>query len=435
MEKIKDLATGKSKEELRELLTALQQKIAEADVDFPHVSDKGAVEPRVENTLALLRHYDIGVRYNEMTKDVEIDIPDKDFHPDTKRNTQLIEIIDRARHHGIRYKTDIDEHIQLIAQDNAFHPARDWILEKPWDGTSRLPDLLNTITSDTPVKDLVLRRWLISCVAALFEPNGVKSEGLVVLSGRQGSGKTTWVKNLVPGKDWVLDGAMLNPSDKDSVLNCVTHWIVELGELGSTFRKSDVDALKAFITRQRDDIRPPYARKIDSYARRTVFFGTVDIDDFLVDTENRRFWTLQIDEVDAFHGLDLQQLWAEIHELYRAGERWYLDREEQRLLEASNKYFDALTPVKEVLTERVSDPQKTGSESNQYIGIRDLLIQLGIHNPTKADMNEGAQFLTREGYRRQSDTKRFWVSIDATTASLPRERRKADSNNVINLLS
>ena len=48
---------------------------------------------------------------------------------------------------------------------------------------------------------------------------------------------------------WLLAGATLNPSDKDSVNQAVSHWIFELGEIESTFKKSDIDQLKAFVTK------------------------------------------------------------------------------------------------------------------------------------------------------------------------------------------
>ena len=46
---------------------------------------------------------------------------------------------------------------------------------------------------------------------------------------------------------YIKDGITLNPSDKDSVMQCVRNWIVELGELDATFRKSDIASLKSFI--------------------------------------------------------------------------------------------------------------------------------------------------------------------------------------------
>jgi putative DNA primase/helicase len=110
-------------------------------------------------------------------------------------------------------------------------------------------------------------RWLISGVAAVFMERGFQSQGVLTLTGRQGLGKTRWLKSLVPNRDWIKDGVVLNPKDKDSVLQSVSRWIVELGELDATFKKADVAALKAFITMEEDVLRQAYAQKTDKYQR------------------------------------------------------------------------------------------------------------------------------------------------------------------------
>ena len=63
-----------------------------------------------------------------------------------------------------------------------------------------------------------MSKWLLSCVAAVYEPSGVALEGILVFQGEQGLGKTLWFKRLADyDKGWLLEGATLNPSDKDSV--------------------------------------------------------------------------------------------------------------------------------------------------------------------------------------------------------------------------
>ncbi len=71
----------------------------------------------------------------------------------------------------------------------------------------------------------------------------------------------------------MLEGATLNPSDKDSVKRAVSHWIVELGEIESTFKKSDIDQLKAFVTARTDELRLPYDRAFTTYQRRAAFYA------------------------------------------------------------------------------------------------------------------------------------------------------------------
>ena len=74
-----------------------------------------------------------------------------------------------------------------------------------------------------------------------FSDRGVAAQGILVLQGAQNIGKTTWLKKLVKGgPDVFLEGAVLQPDNKDSVLRVISHWIVELGELDATFRKADL---------------------------------------------------------------------------------------------------------------------------------------------------------------------------------------------------
>jgi putative DNA primase/helicase len=66
---------------------------------------------------------------------------------------------------------------------------------RPWDGQSRLQAFLDSITSaDKSLKEMLMKKWLISCVAAACEPNGVSLEGILVFQGAQGLGKTLLVQ-------------------------------------------------------------------------------------------------------------------------------------------------------------------------------------------------------------------------------------------------
>ena len=78
---------------------------------------------------------------------------------------------------------------------------------------------------------------VVSCVAAC-ETNGVELEGIWV----KGKDSVNLCLNACVIKPAGVEGATLNPSDEQRPLS---HWIVELGEIESTFKKSDIDQLKA----------------------------------------------------------------------------------------------------------------------------------------------------------------------------------------------
>ena len=81
---------------------------------------------------------------------------------------------------------------------------------------------------------------------------------MIVLQGEQDIGKSQWFMSLLPGhQEMGRQGALLNPQIKDSILDVLSFWLVEIGELDGTFRKADIAALKAFITTGTDSIRFP----------------------------------------------------------------------------------------------------------------------------------------------------------------------------------
>lgn len=170
-----------------------------------------------------------------------------------------------------------------IQDDCKYNPVREWILSKPWDGTDRFRELADSLvlkdTYPADFRDVLLRRWLVSCVAAALagDRDLLQFRGVLVLKGPQAMGKTKWLQGLVPeGSGWFFSGHTLDTRDKDNVAKCISHWIVELGELDATFKAQDVSRLKSFITQESDIIRLPYAPKPSKYMRRTVFCGSVN---------------------------------------------------------------------------------------------------------------------------------------------------------------
>lgn len=415
----------------KEAKKLIKQKTAIEQTDWIHytVSETGVLKPKVhvDNTRLVLSRRGIVVKYNEMTKDYDITIPGYSFHPDTETNTKFFTIKNIVREEDLPV-TDVDEHVQLIAE--SYSPVKDMIESKKWDGRDRIDDLCNTITSTNPIKNQLIRMWLIGAVAAVYEVEGVNSQGVLVLGGAQGRGKTTWGRKLVPEPDMFLEGAVLDPTNKDDVLDVVSHWIVELGEIGSTFKK-DINRLKAFLTKSKDRVRPPYAAKVNQYARRTVFFGSVDEMEFLVDEAgSRRFWTIWIDDVDYNHNIDMQQVWAQVYELYRQGERYYMTRTEQQQLEKSNNRFKLIDPVHELLERYVRHPSnaKRGDEII-YENSTNLLLLCGKREPKKADTKSAGSWLRQNGFEygagEKTNFRRWAVAMNKSHVKLMLEKIEA----------
>jgi putative DNA primase/helicase len=219
---------------------------------------------------------------------------------------------------------------------------------------------------------------------------------VLTLQGPQGIGKTAFVASLVP--DPVLRERIvkldhhLDPQDKDSQLGAISNLIVEIGELDSSFRK-DIARLKGFITRDSDSIRRPYARANSDYPRRTVFAATVNASDFLQDeTGNTRFWTIPVIRIAYEHQIDMQQVFAQLRVDLDNGARWWLTREEEALLNDSNRNHLATSPIREGIMELV-DLDRLHGDDGQLMTTSDVLRKLGIDHPRNGQNREVAAIL------------------------------------------
>jgi hypothetical protein len=398
----KDIATGR-KAESKPAAGEAEQPTQYVDptcgvnmFGWPDMSGKQQPLGTRPNVAYLMSQYGITARYNEIKKGVELTFPTRTFFGDTAQENALVELSSLCSK-NLLPKGDLTAYVKNIACDRAYSPVRDWIESKEWDRESRLPALLATLTTrpeNVALKDALVRRWLISAVAAAYRPNRFEAHGALVFTGPQGAGKTTWFARLAPESlGVIMVGASVDPSDKDSVTRVVSHWIVELGELDATFRKADIAKLKAFVTLAVDKLRRPYDRLESEYKRSTVFGGSVNEDRYLVDdTGNRRWWTVPVVKVDYQHSIDMQQLWAEVLTLYQAGEQWWLTKAENEALTLLNEQHEAVDPVMEKIQRRF-DFETNGPLRRSQMTATEVLVSIGYDKPNKAQATHASKVL------------------------------------------
>lgn len=228
----------------------------------------------------------------------------------------------------------IDDAAALVFQRNSFHPVRQFLEGLAWDGVPRIdrlaPDYLGA--EDNIYTREALRKHLVAGVARIYEP-GIKYDMMVVLVGKQGKGKSTFIRKLAMDR-WFSD-SFTTVQGKEAFEQLQGAWMVEAAEL-SAFKKSEVESVKHFVSKQSDRYRPAYGRTVETFFRQCIFWGTSNPADFLKDsTGNRRFNPIDThferapkdviysDEFDK----EVPQIWAEAVALYRAGEKLYLSQE------------------------------------------------------------------------------------------------------------
>ncbi|MGY1520157.1 VapE domain-containing protein [Luteimonas sp. A482] len=347
-----------------------------------------------ENLARLVDAYGVQIRYNELSRDIEVSVAGRLRDGELARNTNLALVEDLCRINNYPH-TQAAGNIQAVAERSAYNPAIDWIRSTPWDGKTRFETLFECLTLTDPSKAQIswtlFCKWLRGAAAILCGRASKFEHVLVLVDPTGGIGKTRFFNTLCPPA-FQADGVALNVNDKDSILHVVSKWLVELGEIGATFSKSDTEALKAFLSRSFDEVRPPYARAANQYPRRTAFFGSVNNVRFLMDdTNNRRFWPIEVSAVDYQHGIDMQQVWAEALHQVEAGERWHLNPDENRAVGEYNEGFRSMDRVEELI---LASYDKDALPS-RYLSATDVLEEVGVQHPKQTDTRRASALLRK----------------------------------------
>ncbi len=377
---------------------------------FPKVTittNKVIVNGSIENLEFLLREYGITCRFNMLTREDEITIPGIQFTPDNAANCAIQHVINLCINNNVP-KGDVVGHLKAIADRNSYNPILKWIDSEHWDGIDRLSAVIQGVEVPelySSVRDMYLKKWFMCAVGMLN--NGLNGEildyeGILVFQGTQGLGKTMWFKNLVPKelRHLIRDGLELDLNSKDSRMTFASHWLVELGELDATFKKSEISALKAFTTMASDRIRRPYDRVDTILYRRTVMFASVNDEQFLQDTTgNRRFWCLPTTKLTMPEKFNAQQFWAQVKvELDNAGgpmeKPWFITGKDAVRRDNANALFSVTDPLEESLLASID----LDGEYRDFRGTATAYCKLvGINNPSRAQLSNVKNILKSYG--------------------------------------
>ena len=305
------------------------------------VDNRGRILPVLANVMTALRaapELAGAVAFDDMMKApiLTAELPIVDGHPgpdgtDTLprpvRDTDVSQIQEWLQHAGLEKvgRETCHQAVDLRAQEEAYHPVRDYLNGLHWDGERRLHRWLSYYlgADPSPYHAGIGPMFMTAMVARIFEP-GCKADYMMVLEGAQGARKSTACSIL--GGEWFSDNLPDVTDGKDVSQHIRGKWLIEIAEMSAMSRAEDA-ALKAFISRPVERYRPSYGRKEVIEPRQSVFIGTTNKSTYLRDeTGGRRFWPVKVGTVDTDAlAHDRDQLFAEAVSAYRSKARWWPD--------------------------------------------------------------------------------------------------------------
>lgn len=228
-------------------------------------------------------------------------------------------------------KRQLQDALDILFTKNTYNPAIDKLESFQWDGVDRLSNWLTDYLhaqfvphSDEHIQTLG-KILLIAIVARVFD-SGCKSDIVPIIYGAQGIGKSTFAKAI---SDAILKDSFLELTgdidNNETAYKLAGKIIVEMPEL-SAMKKTDIEGLKAFFTKQADEARWKYDREPKKIPRTCTFIGTSNIWECLPDTTgNRRHIMVNMPQkidLPNFKSV-LPQLLAQAVHLFKNGEKWY----------------------------------------------------------------------------------------------------------------
>lgn len=322
-----------------------------------------------------------------------------------------------------------------------YNPFQSYLKNLPrWDGKSdpiaHLAATVETTRPDYWAK--CLKKWLVAVVACAINEKKA-NHTVLLLSGAQGLGKTTWLRNLVPPllRNYVFSGN-LDPTAKDSSLLMSDCFLIILDELSGQTRV-ELNQLKALITKDSILERRPYARNAELFVRRASFAATVNDSQILTDrTGSRRFLCFETIRIDYLTQPDHAAIYAQALALYKEGfQYWFADSDITEINE-NNEPFQQSSPEAELFYTYFRKPIRL--EASLLMSASEIVAKIGEHirfSVTTMSVNLVGRLLKRDafssvvrhGKRLYSVYELSFDQIDARRKGLGHDPSEADYSN------
>jgi predicted P-loop ATPase len=269
------------------------------------------------------------------------------------------------------------------------------------------------------------------------------NQTVIVFSGKQGVGKTTWMENLVPGelKQYLFSGT-INPNNKDTLIHLSECLLINLDEL-ENLNRSEIGSLKELITKTHIRIRRAYGHNNETLPRCASFAGSVNTAQFLNDTTgSRRFLSFEVTDIKYDHKVSLNDVYSQALHLFKSGFRFWFNRDEIGAINQNNEQYQLRSPEEELLLTWFEPCTK--EQANAFLTASQILAKLADKakiNVSDSSVNKLGKALIKNNYLRFKSNGKLlyalrelqWEEVDIRNRSMVEEfsgnLHKPDANS------
>jgi hypothetical protein len=383
---------------------------------------------RVENFLLLKYRF----RNNTITGRLEYRfLTKKVWHQvnDYIENSMLRELLKN------KVRTNMSGLRNLLYSDfcELFNPFTTYFESLPdWDEkTDHIAELAETITTThQELWHTCFKKWLVAMVGCVLDEHTI-NQTVIVFSGKQGVGKTTWMENLIPVelKQYLFSGT-INPNNKDTLIHLSECMLINLDEL-ENLNRTEIGSLKELITKTHIRIRRAYGHNNETLPRCASFAGSVNTAQFLNDTTgSRRFLSFEVTDIKYDHKVSLNDVYSQALHLFKSGFRFWFNRDEIGAINQNNEQYQLRSPEEELLLTWFESCTKEGA--NAFLTASQILAKLADKakiNVSDSSVNKLGKALIKNNYLRFKSNGKLlyalrelqWEEVESRNRSLIEE--------------
>ncbi|ADY54035.1 virulence-associated E family protein [Pseudopedobacter saltans DSM 12145] len=320
-----------------------------------------------------------------------------------------------------KVKCNINTLRNLLHSDycQQYDPFRDYFqeLETNEDEVDYITQLANTVkTTKQELWQICFKKWFVAMVACVTNEKAI-NQTVIVFSGKQGVGKTTWIERLIPRelKEYMFSGT-INPNNKDTLIHLAECMLINLDEL-ENLNRTEIGTLKELITKTHIRMRKAYGHNNETLPRRASFAGSVNTAQFLNDTTgSRRFLCFEVEHIEYAHNIDIDMVYAQAIELYKNGFRYWFNQEEIKEIDMNNEQYQIRSPEEELLLTWFDIADR--ETANNFLNTTQIAAKLADKaklNVTDGTVMKLGKALKKYGYLRLSKKNGYVYAVKELT--------------------
>ena len=245
------------------------------------------------------------------------------------------------------------------------------------------------------------KKWFVGMVASWMYDDVVNHQVLVLI-GKQGIFKTTWLEHLIPPalRAYCCKLANTTQINKDDRLRLAEFGLINLDELDSMSSR-ELNTMKSIITATDVNERVAYGYTKERKIRLASFCASSNRREFLTDiTGNRRWLPFEVESIEnPFQSiLPYERMYAQARYLVEYGSNYWFDLDDIATLEKHNESFRAQESEEQLLPILFDVPAEGRGEFMTTAQISERLVTYGnIKKPMP--LNRLGVLLGTAGYK------------------------------------